>query len=113
VLILDEPSAGLAPIVLREVYAALDTLQSKGTLGVLLAEQNARAAMSVTRRVVLMSGGHVIAAGRADAFTMADLEAAYLGKFEHRAREAGAGGGPGFGTGGGVMASSPEAQRET
>jgi branched-chain amino acid transport system ATP-binding protein len=63
-LLLDEPSLGLAPIAAREVVAHLRTVAAAGT-AVLLAEQNAALALGVADRAVLLRLGRVVAEGPA------------------------------------------------
>jgi branched-chain amino acid transport system ATP-binding protein len=67
-LLLDEPSVGLAPLIVRDIFAALERLRRE-RLTMLLVEQNARAAYRIAdRRYVLAPGGRPIAeAGAADA----------------------------------------------
>lgn len=63
VLILDEPSIGLAPMVVSEIMRALARLRDEEKLSVLLVEQNARAAFKVADRVYLMDRGRVLLEG--------------------------------------------------
>ena len=61
-LLLDEPSVGLAPLVVRDIFAVLDVLRTEG-LTMLLVEQNARAAFRIADRgYVLRPGGRIAAA---------------------------------------------------
>ncbi|HEX2174973.1 MAG TPA: ABC transporter ATP-binding protein [Nocardioidaceae bacterium] len=62
VLVLDEPSVGLAPMVVTEIMQALARLRAEG-LTILLIEQNARAAFKVADRVYLMDRGRVLLEG--------------------------------------------------
>jgi branched-chain amino acid transport system ATP-binding protein len=58
-LLLDEPSVGLAPLVVRDIFAVLARLHREG-LTILLVEQNARAAFRIAdRRYVLAPGGRL------------------------------------------------------
>jgi branched-chain amino acid transport system ATP-binding protein len=59
-LLLDEPSVGLAPIVVREIFRVLAKLKSEG-LTILLVEQNARAAVQLADRGYVLSPGGIIA----------------------------------------------------
>jgi branched-chain amino acid transport system ATP-binding protein len=59
-LILDEPSMGLAPLLVKEVYASLLRLVGLGTVTILLVEQNAREALEVAGRVYVMQRGEIV-----------------------------------------------------
>ncbi len=61
-LVLDEPSTGLAPRVVSELYLSLHTLLSTG-LAILVAEQNARAALNFASQALVLKDGHVVAQG--------------------------------------------------
>jgi branched-chain amino acid transport system ATP-binding protein len=63
-LLLDEPSMGLAPLLVRETYAVIRAMQQDG-LTILLVEQNAHMALSVADRAYVMSGGSVLRSGEA------------------------------------------------
>ncbi|EIE99493.1 ABC transporter ATP-binding protein [Saccharomonospora glauca] len=80
VLLLDEPSLGLAPRVVSRIFAVLRDLVDTEGLAVLLVEQNARSALSIADTGVVLNLGRVVA--RADAATLAaddELRHAYLG----------------------------------
>jgi branched-chain amino acid transport system ATP-binding protein len=80
VLLLDEPSLGLAPLVVADIMALLRMLATEQSLTVLLVEQNARSALSIADRGVVLNLGRVVAA--AEAATLAgdaDLRHHYLG----------------------------------
>jgi branched-chain amino acid transport system ATP-binding protein len=79
-LLLDEPSMGIAPIVTRQIFAAIAALRDRGVT-VLLAEQNARAALTIADRGYVLETGRIVAEGTA-AELMRDREVqrAYLGK---------------------------------
>lgn len=63
-LLLDEPSLGLAPIVTQEVFAALARIRSNG-LTIMLVEQNARATLALADRAYLIEAGRVTGSGTA------------------------------------------------
>ena len=65
-LLLDEPSTGLAPRVVQELYASLRTLLGGG-MAILVVEQNARAAMRFAQRTIVLEDGRVAVAGMSDA----------------------------------------------
>jgi branched-chain amino acid transport system ATP-binding protein len=81
-LLIDEPSLGLAPLVVRDLFASLARLQSHWGLALLLAEQNARLALDLADRAYVLSGGRVVFSGAAATITAADLHSAYLGARE-------------------------------
>lgn len=78
-LLLDEPSLGLAPKLVAEVMAALAALHREG-LSMLLVEQNATAALEIADRGVVLEAGSISLEGRADDLLAdAGLRASYLG----------------------------------
>lgn len=80
VVILDEPSLGLAPRVVGEITRALATLRDDKGLAVLLVEQNVRAAFSIADRVLVMDRGRLVAEGTpAELASDERVRAAYLG----------------------------------
>jgi branched-chain amino acid transport system ATP-binding protein len=58
-LLLDEPSMGLAPLVVEEIFGVIRRLHADGTT-VLIAEQNARRALSVAQRGYVIEAGQVV-----------------------------------------------------
>lgn len=78
VLLLDEPSVGLAPLVVREIMTVVARLKTEGRT-VLLVEQNARAAMAVADRIWLMERGRVVMTSGAGVPEEERLRRAYLG----------------------------------
>jgi branched-chain amino acid transport system ATP-binding protein len=79
-LMLDEPSLGLAPLVTREVFRVVGDLNQKEGLGVLVVEQNAAIALSAARRAYVLETGTVAIAGTADELKANDaIRSAYLG----------------------------------
>ena len=78
-LLLDEPSLGLAPAIVHHIYEFINKLRATG-LTILLVEQNARMALQNAERAYVMALGRVAKKGRAaDIAASADLEALYLG----------------------------------
>ena len=78
-MMLDEPSLGLAPIIVSQILDILKDINSGGTT-IRLVEQNARKALSISDRVYLMNVGSIIREGPAEAFRNDDsLVNAYLG----------------------------------
>lgn len=79
-LLLDEPSLGLAPKVAAQIMRLLRDLAGRTGLTVLLVEQNAKSALSVADHGVVLNLGRVVAADRPEALTADDqLREAYLG----------------------------------
>jgi branched-chain amino acid transport system ATP-binding protein len=64
-LMLDEPSLGLAPLIVREIFRIIDTLRRSGT-SILLVEQNARAALEVADHGYVLETGAIALEGAAD-----------------------------------------------
>jgi ABC-type branched-subunit amino acid transport system ATPase component len=78
-LLLDEPSLGLAPAVIEELFAALDRLRGE-RVTILLVDQMAGLALALADRAYVLEGGHIVAAGKAGEIARNDaLERAYLG----------------------------------
>ncbi len=79
-LLLDEPSLGLAPLVVREIFRILRTINTELGIGVLLVEQNAALALDVAHDVFLLETGRVVMHGSADAMRDdAAIRRVYLG----------------------------------
>ena len=79
-LMLDEPSLGLAPLVTRELFRVVGDLNEKEGLAVLVVEQNATIALRAARRAYVLETGHVAVAGTADELKANDnIRSAYLG----------------------------------
>jgi branched-chain amino acid transport system ATP-binding protein len=78
-LLLDEPTLGLAPSVARDVFRALAALRDQG-VGILIAEQNARLALEVADRAAVLQGGRVVLTGPARELSRdPGVRRAYLG----------------------------------
>nr|MBA3294465.1 ATP-binding cassette domain-containing protein [Geodermatophilaceae bacterium] len=80
VLILDEPSLGLAPRVIREIFATLARLRSDEGLAILLVEQNVRAVFKIADHAYVMDRGRVLTEGGPTALLDDErVQQAYLG----------------------------------
>jgi branched-chain amino acid transport system ATP-binding protein len=78
-LLLDEPSMGLAPLVVMEIFRVIRELHQGGTT-ILLVEQNARAALRIASYGYVLETGEVVLEGEtADLLENADIKRAYLG----------------------------------
>jgi branched-chain amino acid transport system ATP-binding protein len=79
-LLLDEPSMGLAPKVRRDIYATLARLVGERDLSVILVEQDASLALRLVGRVLVMQGGQILREGPPAEFLSTEtLQQAYLG----------------------------------
>jgi branched-chain amino acid transport system ATP-binding protein len=79
-LLCDEPSLGLAPLITQELFAVIERLNKEEGLSVLLVEQNANLAMHMASRVYLLETGRIVAEGSADELSADDtIRKAYLG----------------------------------
>jgi branched-chain amino acid transport system ATP-binding protein len=82
VLLMDEPSEGLAPLIVAEVGRTIGTLKADGQ-SILLVEQNSRLAMSLADHVVILNTGRVVFDGRVEEATAdEDLIAQNLGVYQ-------------------------------
>jgi branched-chain amino acid transport system ATP-binding protein len=80
-LMLDEPSMGLAPLVVQEIFRVLDRLRRETGLTILLVEQNAKAALKLADRGYVLETGKVILEGpAAELMENDEVKRAYLGK---------------------------------
>lgn len=80
VLVLDEPSAGLAPKLVEELFEALGRIKSTSGCAIVMAEQNFAAAMSVADTCLVLDEGHVALTGTMQEVTRNEkLRIAYLG----------------------------------
>lgn len=80
-LLLDEPSMGLAPLVVQEIFRVIDDLRKEKGTTVLLVEQNAKAALTLADRGYVMETGKVILEGVAsELLENHEVQRAYLGK---------------------------------
>ena len=78
-LLLDEPSMGLAPRLVAEIFGCLRALRAADT-AILLVEQNARAALAIADRAYVLETGRIVLAGTGQALAAdAGVRAAYLG----------------------------------
>jgi branched-chain amino acid transport system ATP-binding protein len=78
-LILDEPSIGLSPLLVGEIFRQIAALRARG-IGILLSEQNARMSLAIADRAYVIEMGRVVLAGRgADLLDDPEVAARYLG----------------------------------
>ena len=79
ILMLDEPSLGLAPLLCRELFRTLARIKETG-IGIFLVEQNARQSLAIADRGYLLDNGHIVGADTAEALSKDEkVKTAYLG----------------------------------
>jgi branched-chain amino acid transport system ATP-binding protein len=79
-LLLDEPSLGLAPIVVQEIFQLIETINREEGLTVLIVEQNANLALQVASRAYVLEVGRVVLEGTSDELARnATVRGSYLG----------------------------------
>ena len=79
-IMMDEPSMGLAPLVVRDIFAIIRRLGSEGHT-VLLVEQNAKAALRIANRGYVLENGRILLEENAeDLLANRDVQRAYLGR---------------------------------
>lgn len=79
VMLLDEPSMGLAPIIVGTIFTALEKIVRENSLTIMIVEQNAQAALDLASRGYLLESGKVARSGKSRELNTAAIEAAYLG----------------------------------
>jgi branched-chain amino acid transport system ATP-binding protein len=88
VILLDEPSLGLAPMLVEEIFAIVQRLNRQEKLTVLLVEQNAALALTIAEHGYVMENGRIVLEGSAAALREnADIKEFYLGLTEVGARK--------------------------
>jgi branched-chain amino acid transport system ATP-binding protein len=79
-LLLDEPSLGLAPLVVRDVLSRVREVVADSGTAVLLVEQNVTLALELAARGYVLEGGRIVSSGTADELLESDaVRRAYLG----------------------------------
>jgi branched-chain amino acid transport system ATP-binding protein len=78
-MLLDEPSMGLSPILVEEIFRIITEINKQGT-SILLVEQNAQMALSIAHRAYVLETGRIVLAGAAkDIADNPQVKSAYLG----------------------------------
>ena len=78
-LLLDEPSLGLAPMIVRRIFQIIREINAEGTT-VFLVEQNAHLALAIAHRAYVLQTGHIIRSDKASALLEdPEVKRAYLG----------------------------------
>jgi len=84
ILLLDEPSLGLAPLAARRIFAVIKQINAEGVT-VLLVEQNVRSALDLAQRAYLLEAGHITGAGTSQQLLSdARVQSAFLDYFSSR-----------------------------
>jgi branched-chain amino acid transport system ATP-binding protein len=79
-LLLDEPSLGLAPLVVREIFRILRAINQEGGVTLLLVEQNAALALDLADHVFLLETGRVVVSGPSEVLKRDEaIRRSYLG----------------------------------
>ena len=79
-MLLDEPSLGLAPLLVSEIYEIIDRLNKEQKLSMLIVEQNAKVALSVADYAYVMENGRIVLDGHAEVISNnEDIKEFYLG----------------------------------
>jgi len=80
VMLLDEPSLGLAPLLVKEIFGIVKEIKTNEKTSVLLVEQNARAALAIADYGYVMENGRIVLDGPADKLANnEDVKEFYLG----------------------------------
>lgn len=78
-MLMDEPSMGLAPLLVKEIFEIIKDINSKGTT-ILLVEQNAKMALSIANKAYVIETGEIVLSGSAQELLNSDeVKKAYLG----------------------------------
>jgi branched-chain amino acid transport system ATP-binding protein len=78
-LLMDEPSMGLAPLLVKEIFSIIQDINKTGTT-ILLVEQNANMALSIANRAYVLETGKIVLSGKADELAASEeVRKAYLG----------------------------------
>lgn len=78
-LLLDEPSMGLAPLLVKQIFNIIEEINKTGTT-ILLVEQNANLALSIADRAYVVETGRIVLSGKSEELTASEeIKNAYLG----------------------------------
>ena len=79
-MLLDEPSLGLAPLLVQEIYKIIRRISAEQSMAILLVEQNARAALGIADHGYVMENGKVVLSGTAEMLRdNEDIKEFYMG----------------------------------
>jgi branched-chain amino acid transport system ATP-binding protein len=85
-LLLDEPSLGLSPLLVEQLGEAITNIRERYGMAILLVEQNAGLALEMTGHVYVMQTGRVILDAASDEISVDDIRRAYLGQLQSASR---------------------------
>lgn len=86
-MLLDEPSLGLSPLLTQEIFGIIARLNAEQGVTMLLVEQNAHIALATAHKGYVLEGGRIVMAGSAETLSnSADIQEFYLGKAEETQR---------------------------
>jgi len=78
-LLMDEPSMGLAPLLVKEIFSIIEDINKQGTT-ILLVEQNAHMALSIAHRAYVLETGSIVIKGTGKELAQSEeIKKAYLG----------------------------------
>ena len=87
-LLLDEPSLGLAPLMVKEIFGIIKRINEERKIGILLSEQNAVMTLKISSYGYVMDNGRVVMDGPADELIRnADIQEAYLGGTDRKDKD--------------------------
>jgi len=87
-LLLDEPSLGLAPIMVREIFSIIKRINEEEGIGILLSEQNANMALKISSYGYVMDNGRVVLDGPSEELiNNTDIQASYLGGLDQEMKD--------------------------
>ena len=79
IMLLDEPSMGLSPLLVKEIFSIIETINSQG-VSILLVEQNAKMALSIANKAYVIETGKIVMSGTGQQLLNSDdIKKAYLG----------------------------------
>jgi branched-chain amino acid transport system ATP-binding protein len=85
-LLLDEPSLGLSPLLVEQLGEAITSIRQRFGMAILLVEQNAGLALEMTSHVYVMQTGRVVLDAASDVISVDDIRRAYLGQLQSAPR---------------------------
>lgn len=87
-LLLDEPSLGLAPLMVQEIFEIIERINREKKIGILLSEQNAVVALKISSYGYVLDNGRIVMDGTSqELIDNADIQEAYLGSTEEKEKD--------------------------